>query len=82
MSDKVKQVSKTSQGETNSTSQQTQTEKTADAVTDVSESTEESPTRKTSTTVKPGGISSTVTKEDIAFQIQFTIPVRGGLGSS
>ncbi len=40
------------------------------------------PDRTTTTTVKPGGKTSTATTEDFAFQIQFTIPVRGGLGST
>ena len=87
MADKSKQVSKTSQGETNSSSQQTATEKagssTREAVTDTStsRSTEASPERRSVTTVKPGGESSTTQTEDFAFQIQFVIPVRGGLGS-
>ena len=79
MSDKVKQVSKTSQGETNSSNQQTLTEKTGsstrDAVTDTatSKSTETSPERRS--------VTSTTQSEDFAFQIQFVIPVRGGLGT-
>ena len=87
MADKSKQVSKTSQGETNSSSQQTRTDKdgtsTRQAVTDTaqSSSTETSPERRSVTTVKPGGESSTTQTEDFSFQIQFTIPVRGGLGS-
>ena len=40
------------------------------------------PDRLSTTTVKPGGKTSSTTFEDIAFQIQFTIPVRGGLGTS
>ena len=40
------------------------------------------PDRTTTTTVKPGGKTSTATTEDYAFQIQFTIPVRGGLGTT
>ena len=40
------------------------------------------PDRISTTTVKPGGKTSSTTFEDIAFQIQFTIPVRGGLGTS
>tara|TARA_Y100000361_G_C11119698_1_gene322491 strand:+ start:670 stop:864 length:195 start_codon:yes stop_codon:yes gene_type:complete len=63
MSDKVKQVSKTTQGETNSSTQQSATSKAAESIKEPSEVT-------------------SVQKEDIAFQIQFTIPVRGGLGSS
>lgn len=42
----------------------------------------ENPDRLSKTTVKPGGKTSSTTFEDIAFQIQFTIPVRGGLGTS
>ena len=42
----------------------------------------ENPDRISTTTVKPGGKTSSTTFEDIAFQIQFTIPVRGGLGTS
>ena len=38
--------------------------------------------RVSTTTVKQGGKTSSTTFEDIAFQIQFTIPVRGGLGTS
>ena len=87
MSDKTRQVSKTSQGETNSSKQQTITEKTGsstrEAVTDTSNSraTDESPERRSITTVKPGGSSSTTQSEDFAFQIQFIVPVRGGLGT-
>ena len=84
MADKTKQVSTTNQGEGNATGQQTDTFKTAQAVTDTSfnTTTETVPSKKSTTTVKPGGSTSTIAKEDYAFQIQFTIPVRGGLGSS
>lgn len=62
MSDKVRQQSTTKQGETNSSAQQSQTDKSA-------------------TSIKGPTVASTVQTEDYAFQIQFTIPVRGGLGS-
>tara|TARA_B100000965_G_C19578660_1_gene752484 strand:+ start:1346 stop:1615 length:270 start_codon:yes stop_codon:yes gene_type:complete len=87
MSDKVRQHSTTTQGETNGSTQRTLSAKKATStrspVTDeaVSTSTQDSPARRSTTTVKPGGTTSTIQREDFAFQIQFIIPVRGGLGS-
>jgi hypothetical protein len=87
MPDKTKQVSTTSQGESNSSFQNTGTTKngssTRQAVIDEtsSSSTETSPEKKSVTTVTPGGKTSTTQTEDFSFQIQFVIPVRGGLGS-